>query len=92
MNDNENVVDTKDEQLDPVDVPDSWWLVRGSSGKGSVSTTLLLVSFFLTAASYVLNMFNLPLVKGFDVTATGVFFTPIVALYFARRHTESKEA
>lgn len=82
--------DTKEnDELDPVSLNDSWWLVRGSNGKGSVSTTLLLVSFVLTSTAYVLNMFNIPFLKGFDVAATGVLFTPIVALYFGRRHTEA---
>lgn len=78
-------------QLDPVEIPDSWWLIRGSNGKGSVSTTLLVVAFFLTAASYALNMFNVPWVKPFDVAATASFLTPLVALYFGRRHSEASQ-
>ena len=84
----------KNEQAEPVEVEDSWWLVRGSNGKGSVSTTLLLVSFVVTTLAYLVNMFDGKIgpleIKDFDAGAAAAYFVPICTLYFARRHTESK--
>lgn len=70
---------------------DKWYLVGDSKGNASVSTTLLVVSFFVTTVAYVLNMFNLSWIRPFDVAATSVYLIPICSLYFGRRFTESKE-
>lgn len=76
---------------DKVVIRDKWYLVGDSKGNASVSTTLLIVSFFVTTTAYIANMFNVPFMKDFDVAATSVYLTPIVGLYFGRRWTETKE-
>jgi len=78
-------------ESDKVVIKDKWYLVGDSKGNASISTTLLMISFFVTTVAYVINMFNLTWMKSFDVAATSVYLTPIVALYFGRRHTESKQ-
>jgi len=70
---------------------DKWWLVGDNKGNGSVSTTLLVVAFVVTTISYVLNMFNIPWLRPFDVAAVGVYTVPIISLYFGRTWTKSKE-
>lgn len=69
--------------------------IKNENGKPSVSLTMVVIAFLLTALSFTLNMFNFTLytwltLRPFDVPAVTAFFTPILALYFGRRFTNDK--
>jgi len=78
---------------DPTEVQSKWYWVKDAAGHGSVTVTLVFVSFWVTTLAYVLSMFETlgPIhVRPFDVAACASYFAPILALYFGRRYTDAK--
>jgi hypothetical protein len=74
----------------PAEVKAAWYWIKGSDGNGSVSATLVFVSFWATTLAYVLSIVGSvgPVTfRPFDIPACSVYFTPILALYFGRRWT-----
>lgn len=70
-----------------------WFWLRDSKGYGSVTVTLLYISFMVTTLAYILSIFQKigPVeIRPFDVAACGAFFVPILTLYFGRKFTDAK--
>lgn len=80
--------------VDPqAEVRPSWYWIKDSRGYGSVTTTLVFVSFWITTLAYVLSLFEKigsVSIRPFDVGACASYFTPILALYFGRKATDAK--
>ena len=79
------------DSLDPVTIKDSWIWVKGSDGNASVTTTFVVIAFFVTTAAYVLSIAEKigPVsIRSFDVGACAAYLTPTMALYFGRRWSE----
>lgn len=78
---------------DPTEVqPSKLWL-RDSRGYGSVTLTILMVSFFVTTLAYVLSIIEhigSVSIRPFDVSACAGYFIPILTLYATRKFTEAK--
>lgn len=78
---------------DPTEVqPSKLWL-RDSRGYGSVTLTILMVSFFVTTLAYVLSIIEhigKVSIRPFDVSACAGYFIPILTLYATRKFTEAK--
>ncbi len=80
------------ENEDPTTVPDTWYWMRGSDGKGSVTTTFATVAFWVTTLAFVASIFESvgPVqFRAFDVGACAAYLVPILSLYFGRRWTEA---
>lgn len=70
-----------------------WFWVRDTQGHGSVTVTLVAVSFVVTTIAYILSVFEKIgpfVVRPFDVAASGSYFGIILALYGGRKWTEAK--
>lgn len=68
------------------------WII-GSDGKPSMSATFATVAFMTTTVIYIASIFEKigPLsVRPFDPAVCATYLTPVLALYFGRRATESK--
>lgn len=80
---------------DPTEVqPSKLWL-RDSRGYGSVTLTILMVSFFVTTMAYILSIvehIGSVSIRPFDVSACAGYFIPILTLYATRKFTEAKFA
>jgi len=87
------VVSTPITPADPSEVKPAWYWIRDSKGYGSVTVTMIFVAFWVTTLAYILSMFDKvgPVsIRPFDVSACGVYFTPILTLYFGRKFTDAK--
>lgn len=65
--------------------------LKDSSGKPSVSFTMMLLAFIATFVWYVANIFNTPHVRPFDASASMAFLSPLMALYFSRKWADEKK-
>jgi hypothetical protein len=70
-----------------------WYMLRDSRGRGSVTVTLMLVSFWVTTFAYVASWFekigNVEF-REFDAGSVGAYLVPILTLYFGRKWTDAK--
>jgi len=66
--------------------------LKDSSGKPSVSFTMMLLAFIATFLWYVANIFNTPHIRPFDAAASMSFLSPLMALYFSRKWADEKKA
>lgn len=66
-------------------------LLKNSDGKPSLSFTMVYSGFFVSLIWFGLSIFKIPHVKDFDVTVVTGFLTPLMALYFGRRWSDSRE-
>lgn len=81
----------KDESGAVVKTP--WYWFKDTKGTGSVTVTLVFVSFWVTTIAYVFSIFEKigPLqIRPFDVGASSSYFLPILTLYFGRKFTDAK--
>jgi len=87
-------VRNQDPLLSDAEKPKAGWLwVKDTTGYPSVSVTLVAVSFWVTTLMYIVSAvekIGSVSIRPFDVGAAGVYFTPILALYFGRRFTDAK--
>lgn len=77
---------------DPTEVKPTWYWIKDARGYGSVTTTLMFISFWITTIAYVLSMFDRigPFsIRPFDVAACSSYFIPLLTLYFGRKATEA---
>jgi hypothetical protein len=91
--DQQNPAQQEDRQQDPVTVKPAWYWIKDSKGYGSVTTTLVFVSFWVTTIAYVLSMFEKigPVtIRPFDVGAAASYFAPVLTLYFSRKYSDAK--
>ena len=78
---------------DPNEVTAKWYWVKDARGHGSVTVTLVFVSFWVTTILYILSHIEKigPLaIRQFNVAACASYFTPILSLYFGRKLTDAK--
>lgn len=77
-----------------IEVKDSWLWIKDAKGYGSVTVTLITISFWLTSIAYVLGLFEGQFygfkLRPFDVSASAAYFGTICALYGGRKWTEAK--
>jgi hypothetical protein len=88
MSDENNSIEVKQE---PERAGKSRFLMRNSKGEHSITLTMTWISFCLVSCLYVLNAFESIhgiKLKNFDVAATGVYFSSILAAYVGRRYTD----
>lgn len=70
-----------------------WYILRDSRGHGSVTVTLMFVSFWVTTLAYIASLFHKVgdvEFREFDPAAVSAYLIPILTLYFGRRWTDSK--
>lgn len=70
-----------------------WLWLRNDAGRKSVTVTLVTIAFLVTTFAYVLSIvgsIGLVVFRPFDVAACAAYLTPILALYFGRKHSDSK--
>lgn len=82
-----------DKTPDPTEVQPAWYLVRDAKGYGSITATMVFVSFWATTLAYLASVVQKvgPVqFHQFDSVACACYFTPICALYFGRRLTDAK--
>lgn len=76
------------------EVKDSWLWIKDSRGYGSVSVTILCISFWVTTFAYILSLFEGEFhgfkLKPFDVGASSAYFGACLAMYTARKWTAAK--
>jgi len=65
-------------------------LLKNSDEKSSLSFTMVYTAFIVSLVWFGLSVFKIPHVKDFDVSITTGFLTPLMALYFGRRWSETK--
>ena len=83
----------EDRITDPNVVKKAWYWVADANGRGSITATLVMVSFWATTLNYVLSMFDKigPVtINHFDVAATSAYFIPVLTLYFGRKWTDNR--
>ena len=71
-----------------------WYILRDSRGQGSVTVTLMLVSFWVTTVAYFVSLVGKVgdvEFREFDPAAASAYLIPILTLYFGRRWTDSKK-
>lgn len=67
---------------------------KNSSGKGSVTLTFMTIAFTVVTIAYITAIAEKigPLsIRPFDSGACASYFTPLLALYFGRKWTDSKK-
>ena len=70
-----------------------WYILRDSRGHGSVTVTLMFVSFWVTTLAYIASLVHKigdVEFREFDPAAVSAYLIPILTLYFGRRWTDSK--
>jgi len=70
-----------------------WYILKDSRGFGSITVTLVLISFWVTTAAYIGSMFERiggVEFKEFDPAAVSAYLIPILSLYFGRKWTDLK--
>ena len=78
---------------DPSVVKPAWYWVKDARGYGSVTVTMVFVSFWVTTMAYSLSIVDhigKVAVRPFDVGACSAYFIPILTLYFGRKFTDAK--
>lgn len=87
-------VEKKNDGDDPDKVVDSWLWIKDSRGYGSVTVTILMISFWATTLAYILSLFEGEVYgfkfKHFDVAAATSYFGACLATYTARKWTSAK--
>jgi hypothetical protein len=71
-----------------------WYILKDSRGQGSITVTLMLVSFWVTTIAYLLSLVGKigdVEFREFDPAAASAYLIPILTLYFGRKWTDSKK-
>lgn len=78
---------------EPLTQKKPWYILKDSRGLGSITVTLVLVSFWVTTAAYIGSMFEKIgdiEFREFDPAAVSAYLIPILSLYFGRKWTDLK--
>ena len=70
-----------------------WFWIKDSNGNASASLTFATIAFFVTTMSFIVSILQKVgkvEFRVFDSTACAAYMTPLLALYFSRRFTDSK--
>jgi len=76
---------------DPATVKPAWYWIKDASGNGSVTVTMVFVSFWMTTLAYIASLVDHigPVaIRPFDVAACSTYFIPVLTLYFGRKWTD----
>lgn len=68
--------------------------IKNTDGKESASLTMVLIAFFIVMLHMVASIFVNPFgiaIAPFDASGSMMVLSPLLGLYFGRRHTDSKE-
>jgi hypothetical protein len=71
--------------------PSRVWII-GTNGKPSMSATFATVAFVTTTVVYIASIFEKigPFsIRPFDPSVCAAYLTPVLALYFGRKHTDA---
>lgn len=82
-----------DSNPDISEVKPTWYWVKDAKGYGSVTATLVFVSFWATTLAYIASIVQtvgLITVRPFDVAASGAYFGLCLVTYTARKYTDAK--
>jgi hypothetical protein len=74
--------------------PSKLWII-GTDGKPSMSATFATIAFVTTTLVYVASVFEKlgPVtLRPFDPSVCAAYLTPVLALYFGRKHTDAQAA
>ena len=74
-------------------VKPAWYWIKDTKGQGSVTVTLVFVSFWVTTFAFIASIFQKIgdiQFRSFDSAACAAYLGPILAVYFGRRWTEAK--
>ena len=88
-------IDPNDVTMDPGEVKPAWYWIKDSRGYGSVTCTMVFVSFWVTTMAYIMSIVDHvgPVsIRPFDVAACSAYFIPILTLYFGRKWTDANFA
>jgi hypothetical protein len=72
--------------------PSKLW-ITDAKGYGSVTATLVFVSFWVTTLAYIASIVQtvgLVTIRPFDVAASGAYFGLCLVTYTARKYTDAK--
>lgn len=78
---------------DVTEVKPAWYWIKDSKGYGSVTVTMVFISFWVTTFAYIASIVDKvgPVsVRPFDIGACSAYFIPILTLYFGRKFTDAK--
>lgn len=78
---------------DVAEVKPAWYWIKDSKGYGSVTVTMVFISFWVTTLAYVASIVDKvgPVsIRPFDIGACSAYFVPILTLYFGRKLTDAK--
>lgn len=78
---------------DPATVKPAWYWIKDSKGYGSVTVTMVFISFWVTTLAFLASIVESvgPVTtRAFDTAACAAYFVPILTLYFGRKWTEAK--
>lgn len=67
-------------------------LLKNSDGKPSLSYTMVYMVFAVSLLWYLVSIISVPHIRAFDVTTASGFLSPLLALYFGRRWSDSKNS
>ena len=67
-------------------------LLKNSEGKPSVSYTMVYTAFAVSLLWYLVSIINVPHIRAFDVTTASGFLSPLLALYFGRKWSDSRSS
>lgn len=70
-----------------------WLWIKNDAGRKSVTVTLVTVAFLVTTLAYILSIVGSVgsvVFRPFDVAACASYMTPLLALYFGRKHSDAK--
>lgn len=66
------------------------FLLKNNENKPSLSFSMVYASFVVSLLWYFVSIVNVPHIRAFDVTVASGFLSPLLALYFGRRWSDSK--
>jgi len=81
------------QQPDISEVKPAWYWIRDARGYGSITVTLVFVSFWVVTIAYILSIFGKigPItIRPFDFGACSSYLIPILTLYFGRKYSDAK--
>ena len=68
------------------------FLLNNSEGKPSISFTMVYSAFAVSLLWYLVSIVSVPHIRAFDVTVASGFLSPLLALYFGRRWSDSRNS
>lgn len=67
------------------------FFLKDSEGKKSASFTMMYATFLVCLLWLLVSIVNVPHIRPFDVASATGFLSPLLALYFSRKWTQTKQ-